>query len=79
MTKEEFYTNCEKLKENLLNIVNDRIKKAAESGCIDFDKWDNNYLLPTIVFSAIGREIEHQFKPLNKKHQKEVDNIYVFL
>lgn len=79
MTKQQYYAKCEELKPDLMRIVDERIKKAGESGAIDFDSYENNYLLSKIVFSAIGREIERQFKPFSKRDIKEVNNIYKFL
>ena len=79
MTKNQYYAKCEEIKADVILIIDERIKKAAESGAVDFDQWEDNYLLPKITFSAIVREIERQFAPLTREHKKEVDNIYRFL
>lgn len=79
MTEEQYYAKSEEIKQDAIRIIDERIKKALSSGAIDLSKWEDNYCLPKIVMSAIGREIETQFSPFQKSYVKEVNSIYKFL
>lgn len=79
MTKTQFRKNTKALKKDILKLIDNRIEKAIESGAIDFDKYENNYLLPKIFISAVASEIEFQFRPLTKEGIKERNNLKLHL
>ncbi len=79
MTKTQFRKRTKQLKLSVARLIDDRIEKVIKSGCLDLDAYEDNYLLPNIFMSAIGKEIEFQFRPPSKKMQKESRNISHFL
>lgn len=79
MTKTQFRKKTKALKRDISRLIDDRIEKVIKSGAIDFDKYENNYLLPKIFLSAMGSVIKYQFKPFNKEDQQEVKNLGLFL
>lgn len=79
MTKSQFRKNTKALKKDVLKLIDNRIEKAINSGAIDFDTYENNYLLPKIFLSAVASEIEFQYRPLTKEGIKERNNLKLFL
>ena len=53
------------------------INKAIDSGCMDIEGAENNFLLPKIILTAIYKEMSRQYSPMdgNKEAKKEVENI----
>ena len=79
MTKAQFKQKAKQLKKEVNKLIDTRIDKVIQSGAVDFDKYENNYLLPKIFISAIGSEIENQFMPLTKESRKEQKNLKLYL
>lgn len=79
MTKTQFRRKTKSLKKEVNKLIDQRIEKVIQSGAIDFSKYENNYLLAKIFMSAMGSEIEFQFKPHNKEDIKERNNLKHFL
>lgn len=78
----------EQLKEKTIELLNnaheemvEKIDKAINSGCMDLENADNNYLLPKILVSALLKDMVFQYKPMGdtKKAEKEILNIYSLL
>lgn len=57
------------------------IDKAIESGCMDIQGAEDNYLLAKYVITAVYKEMSRQFSPLDhdKRGKKEVQNIYTHI
>ena len=57
------------------------IDKAIDSGSMDIDGAENNYLLAKYTLSAIYRDMSRQYSPLHagRKAKKDIDNIYTHL
>lgn len=79
MTKEDAKSKTLELAKGMLAIVDGKINKALNSGCIDLDAYQNNYALPKIILNAIMMDLCDVLKPPLKKWQKEAKNIYKFL
>jgi len=79
MTKTQFRRRAKSLKKEVANLIDQRIEKVIQSGAVDFSKYENNYLLAKIFISAVGSEIEHQFKPLRPEDIKERNNLKNYL
>ncbi len=79
MTKTQFRRRAKSLKKEVANLIDQRIEKVIQSGAVDFSKYENNYLLAKIFISAVGSEIEFQFKPLRPEDIKERNNLKNYL
>ncbi len=55
------------------------LDKIIESGCLDLTKYENGFILPKIVFSAILKSESLQFAPMSKEYQQEIKNVSKFL
>lgn len=79
MTRTKFRKRTKSLKKDMLLIIDQGIEKVIQNNLVDFDKYEDNYLLPKIFMSAIGAEIERQFRPLSKESKKDCDNLKIKL
>ena len=79
MTKTQFRKRSKQLKRSVARLIDDRIEKALLSGCLDLDAYEDNFLLPKAFMSAVGKEIEFQFRPLSKEMHTVAHNISHFL
>ena len=83
MTHQQFEDKVADLAKDAQDFINERAKKIISSGCIDFDQYENNYILPKLFMCAIGREIDLIYFPYsttNKiRKKKEIKNIMLFL
>jgi hypothetical protein len=59
--------------------VEGKIDRALNSGCLDLDAYQDDYVLPKIILNAIMMWTCDESKPPLKKWQKEAKNIYKFL
>lgn len=82
----------ENLKKRVLNMaddfrksVADKLQRAIDSGCIDLDEAEDNFILPKIVFTAILADGAEQYTPPAydtkqcRAFKKQTNNIKAFL
>lgn len=78
MTKTEY----DKLFNELLNDVKKAVEKRSQSlvnsGAIDFEKYEDNYLLPKIVLTACLKDLCDSYMPFTDSARKEVFNLMKF-
>ena len=55
------------------------IKRALSCGAIDIDSHQNNYLIPKIIFQALLKEEEFQYKLHFKEYNDSAENLYNML
>ena len=67
------------LKEVLTNNLENELDKILKSGCVELSKYEDDFILPKIVFSAMLKDGSFQFAPTGKEYQKEIRNVYNFL
>lgn len=79
MTKDEFISKIKEMLPDLNNLILEKANKALNSGAFDLEDYDDNFLLPKIFMSAMGKEIEWQYKPHNKRDTKVRNNLSNFL
>jgi len=79
MTKTQFKKKVKDLKRSMNKLVDDRVEKAIKSGAINFEDYEDDYVLPKIFIYAVADEIKFQFKPLYAEHLKEAKNLTYFL
>lgn len=59
-----------------------KVKKVLDSGAIDIDSADDNYVLPKIILRALLKDAEFSVgSPIGKERmiKKEVDKIYALI
>ena len=78
MTKSQLRKKVNELISQSAKAQRDNIDKVLKSGAVNLSDFEDNYLLPKIVISALLTEEIHQYKPFSnqKTHLKAVNNIY---
>lgn len=79
MTREDAKNKTVEVADNFFRQVKSKIDSALNSGCIDLESYDNNYILPRIIAEAALRDVYERNLPPTKEWRKEVENIYRFL
>jgi hypothetical protein len=79
MTKTQYLKKCKELKKEACKLIDNRIEKALKSGAIDLFEYGDDYILPKIVMSAIGHEMEFQFKPHSREDINTLEKLKLFL
>lgn len=79
MAKEDAKSKTLELAKEMFARVDGKIDKALNSGCIDLDAYQDDYVLPKIILYAIMMDLCDESKPLLKKWQREANKLYKFL
>ncbi len=79
MTREDARNKSLEVADNFFRQVKSKIDSALNSGCIDLESYENNYVLPRIIVEAVLKDVYESNLPPTKEWRKEVDNIYKFL
>lgn len=79
MEKKELLTKIRELQETFSEDIEKELDKILKSGCVDLSKYENDFILPKIIFSAILKSESFQFAPMSKEYQQEIKNISRFL
>ena len=78
MTKEKMFEKVKELNELLSVRLEAEIERLYDSGGIDPEKYEDNYLLPKILLHvALTKEAEC-FQPLSKEGKADAKNLYHF-
>ena len=79
MEKLELLLKVRELNNVFSEDLEKELEKILESGCVDLSKYDNDFILPKIIFSAILKSESFQFAPMSKEYQLEIKNVSKFL
>ena len=79
MEKLELLSKVRELNKSFSEDLEKELDKILESGCLDLTKYENDFTLPKIVFSAILKSESFQFAPMIKEYQQEIKNVSKFL
>lgn len=79
MEKSELILKVRALNKAFTDNLENELNKILESGCLDLTKYENDFILPKIVFSAILKSESFQFAPTSKEYSHEIKNISKFL
>ena len=79
MEKKELLEKVRELNNVFSEDLDKKLEKMLESGCVDLSKYDNDFTLPKIIFSAILKSESFQFAPMTKEYQQEIMNVSKFL
>lgn len=79
MKKSELILKVRALNKAFTDNLENELNKILESGCLDLTKYENDFILPKIVFSAILKSESFQFAPMSKEYHQEIKNVSKFL
>lgn len=79
MEKLELLSKVRELNKSFSEELEKELDKILEAGCLDLTKYENDFILPKIVFSAILKNKSFQFAPMSKEYQQEIKNVSKFL
>jgi hypothetical protein len=75
------YETLKRIKEMLPDIMTGVVKQSEhllDSGAVDIDDYNDDYLLPKIILAACLYDLAHSYKPYNKDDIKTVNNLRNF-
>ncbi len=79
MTKPQFLKKVKGLlRENNKEILK-RAERIQASGCVDFEKYENNFVLPKIFMSAVLQDMSNQWMLPTPVFKSEVKNMKHFM
>lgn len=82
MTKEQLIEKCNQLFAQVTENMPKDLEKLLNSGGVDYESADNNFILPTKILCAILMEEQFQYKPHgwtdkeDRKNKKEIESYY---
>ena len=79
MTEEKFFEKLNEMLPDVQRVILQKAKKVFSSGAVDTESYEDNYLLPKIFLSAMGKEIEFLYLPTTNKDIKVKNNLSYFL
>ena len=79
MEKLDLLLKVRELNKSFSEDLEKELDKILESGCLDLTKYENDFILPKIIFSAILKNESFQFVPMSKEYQQEIKNVSKFL
>ena len=79
MEKLELLQKVRELNKSFSEELEKELDKILEAGCLDLTKYENDFILPKIIFSAILKNESFQFAPMSKEYQQEIKNVSKFL
>lgn len=79
MEKLDLLLKVRELNKSFSEELEKELDKILEAGCLDLTKYENDFILPKIIFSAILKNESFQFAPMNKEYQQEIKNVSKFL
>jgi len=79
MTKERLRGKFNKLIRENNKMMTEKFEKLLKSGAIDFAAWDDDFVLPKLIMTAMGKEMINQWRPFDKRWSKEIENFYIMM
>jgi hypothetical protein len=77
-TKESVLQKVDEQLPELTKWILDKVKYYLNSGAIDIESYEDNYLLPKILLSAIGNDMARQYMPYGDKDKRTVRDLGYF-
>ena len=77
MTKTQFEKKFNRLWHNASKTARDEALRLFKSGGINTSKYEDDFLLPRVIFSAVCSHLKSQFAPFSG-HEREVANLRHF-
>lgn len=79
MEKLDLLLKVRELNKSFSEELEKELDKILEAVCLDLTKYENDFILPKIIFSAILKNESFQFAPMSKEYQQEIKNVSKFL
>ena len=79
MTRTQFNKKLNLCMKEVKPSMNKMADKMFNSGAIDANSYEDNYLLVKEFLCAAFAELSRQYRPFNKESQKASDNISFFI
>lgn len=82
MRKEDLASKTTELINQAHRSMLDNLDRAIESGCMDIEKAEDNYILPKALFLALLKEEQHSVGlpyGWRKAFKKSIDKIFAIL
>lgn len=76
ITREDAKNKAVEVAENFFRQVKSKIDSALNSGSVDLESYENNYILPRMIVEAAVKDVYERNLPPTKEWRKEVENIY---
>jgi hypothetical protein len=78
-TKNQFLEKMEELLNSARANMRINAEKAFNSGALNPEAFEDNYILPKIVLVACLENEADQWRPQDKKHRREIANLRHFI
>jgi len=80
MTKTQFKKKIASMKKDISRYIDQESLRLFDSGAIDTASYEDGYLLPSVILSAVFKNLMYQHEPhcIGKKLKKEIDNLNYF-
>ncbi len=79
MTQLEVLEKIKYLIEQNNAVMMHKAEKALSSGCVDLESYEDNFLLPKIIFTALLSDVSEDYMPYGVDARKEVKNVSKFI
>lgn len=78
MIYQEFEEKFDAMLPELMQKIREKAKKLFYSGGVDTDSYEDNFLLPKIILTAVLKHQAFQYEPHTKEDKKVVKNLEHF-
>jgi len=78
MTKEQLIEKFEDMLPNIEEYLRDEVIRLFDSGALDTEKWENNFLLPKLILTVALENCAHEYRPPHSFGKKDVANLRHF-
>ena len=77
-TKENVRRKVVEMLDDIRPHLEKKLDYLLDSGAIDFENTENNYLVPKNIMQALAREMEYQYKNIcaDRKDKKQINDFY---
>jgi len=79
MTEEQFLSKVEEMLPDIEKMIMEKAKHMLMSGCVDLERFEDDYSLPKAFLYAMSSELGYQYKPLSNSLYKVARNMSHFL
>jgi len=77
-TKKQALTRLKKMMKQANQYMTKEAERLLNSGAIDMRKYEDNYILPKVLLSAVLYNTAQQYLPFDKEAKKELENLKKF-
>ena len=80
-TKEKVRSKVVAMLDDIRPHLEKKLDYLLDSGVIDFENTEDNYLVPKNIIQALAREMEYQYKYIyaDRKTKKQINEFYAIM